>query len=83
MARRSPNGRPLTGKRLDDTAAIVANGIRPPQGCYELHWPPSAECMVTPVSQGGTRPEGEGRNASPDKGTRNISRAVDYLERRE
>jgi len=47
--------RPLRGERLNDTRALVANGIPPPQGAYELHYRPSAEASVTDPSQGGTR----------------------------
>jgi len=81
MARQSPNGRPIVGKRLNDTAAIVARGINPPPAVYELHWPPSAEAMVTEPEKGGARPSFENViNPSPDRGA-TASRAVDYLER--
>lgn len=81
MARQSPNGRPIVGKRLNDTVAIVQNGLPPPQGRYELHYPPSAEAMVTPVEQGGCRPDFGGRsNPSPDKGA-TVPRTRDYLRR--
>jgi len=78
MARRSPNGRPLVGQRLNDTAAIVSRGICPPQGCYELHYPPSAECMVTPIEQGGMKCPTDGPTVAPDRG-RPLARSVDYL----
>jgi len=79
MSRRSPNGRPLTGRRLCDTTALVNASIPKPQGCYELHWPPSAECMVTPIDQGGCKPPSSGDlGASPDRGN-TARRAVDYL----
>lgn len=79
MARQSPNGRPIVGKRLNDTVALVQNGIPRPQGCYELHYPPSAECMVTPVDQFGTRPDFSERvNAAPDRGN-TLARCRDYL----
>lgn len=81
MARQSPNGRPLVGARLNDTVAIVQNGIPPPQGRYELHYPPSAEAMVTNPSDGGTRPDfSEIRNASPDRGN-TMARTHDYMRR--
>jgi hypothetical protein len=80
--RQSPNGRPLAGKRLNDTAALVARGINPPPARYELHYPPSAEAMVTPVDQDGARPDfSEVENPSPSRGA-TLSRAVDYLERK-
>ena len=47
--------RPLRGDRLNDTSALVANGIPPPQGAYELHSRPSAEAAVTDPAQGGAR----------------------------
>lgn len=79
MARQSPNGRPIVGKRLNDTVAIVQRGINRPQGCYELHYPPSAECMVTEVSQFGTRPDfSECPNPAPDRGN-TFARAKDFL----
>lgn len=77
MARSSPNGRPLVGQRLNDTRAIVARGINPPPGCYELHYPPSAECMVTPTSAGGARPDTS--NGASDVGNRSLARTIDYL----
>lgn len=51
----SYSSRPLRGDRLNDTRALVANGIPPPQGAYELHSRPSAEASVTPPELGGTR----------------------------
>lgn len=78
MARQSPNGRPLVGARLNDTVAIVRNGLPPPQGRYELHYPPSAEAMVTNPADGGTRPDfSEARNSAPDRGS-TMSRTKDY-----
>jgi len=79
MARQSPNGRPLAGERLNDTSALVARGIPAPQGRYELHWPPSAEAMVTDVEQCGTRPSfSDVVNPTPDPG-HTLRRTVDYL----
>jgi hypothetical protein len=81
VARRSPNGRPLTGQRLNDTSALVANGICPPQGCYELHQRPSPECMVTDMDKFGTRPDfSDCPNPAPDKGD-TLRRTVDYLNK--
>lgn len=76
--RQSPNGRPIVGKRLNDTVAVVQRGVRSPPGVYESHYPPSAEAMVTPVEQGGARPESEAQGARPDSGN-TISRTRDYL----
>lgn len=82
MARQSPNGRPLTGQRLNDTVALVQKGMCPPRGVYELHYPPSAEAMVTDVADGGTRPDfSEAHNAAPDRGN-SMARAVDHLRRK-
>lgn len=79
--RRSPNGRPLTGARMNDTSALVAKGICPPRGCFELHSAPSPECMVTPVEQGGARPsQDEYCDPSPDRGN-TLARARDHLRR--
>lgn len=80
MARQSPNGRPLVGRRLNDTAALVRNGLPKPQGCYELHYPPSAECMVTDMVSGGTRPDFSAcPNPAPDPGN-TFARACDYMK---
>jgi hypothetical protein len=80
MARSSPNGRPLVGRRLNDTAALVQNGICPPQGCFELHQRPSPECMVTEVDQLGTRPDfSDCQNPAPDSGN-TMRRTMDYLK---
>jgi hypothetical protein len=82
MARQSPNGRPLTGQRLNDTVALVQKGVCPPQGRYEANQSPSAEAMVTDISDGGTRPDfSEAHNASPDRGS-TMSRTADYLRRK-
>lgn len=79
MARTSPNGRPLTGRRLDDCSALASRPIPPPQGCFDLHSRPSPECMVTPVEQMGTRPDfSEVVNPAPDNGA-TLRRSVDYL----
>lgn len=83
MARTSPNGRPLTGQRLNDTRALVANGIPPPQGAYELHSRPSPEAAVTDVSQGGVRDAllSNRPNPCPDSGD-TMRRAIDYMGRK-
>jgi hypothetical protein len=79
MARQSPNGRPLVGKRLNDTAALVRKGINPPPGCYELHSRPSPECMVTDIVDGGCRPDfADVANPSPNSGN-TLGRTLDYL----
>ena len=82
MARGSPNGRPLMGQRLNDTKALVANGIPPPQGAFELHSRPSAEASVTPPEQGGAKHTwAEVPNPTPDAGD-TFRRTVDYLGRK-
>lgn len=79
MARQSPNGRPIVGKRLNDTVALVQKGVCPPPARYELHSAPGPEAMVTPVTSGGTRPEHNG-NSHPDAGN-TVARTRDYLRR--
>lgn len=72
--------RPLRGRRLNDTAALVAKGICPPQGAYELHSRPSPEAAVTAPEAGGTRDTSMGgRNPAPDGGN-TLRRTVDYLD---
>lgn len=80
MARQSPNGRPIVGKRLNDTVALVSKGVCPPRGVYELHSAPSPEAMVTPPERGGARPEFGSQGSCPDSGN-TAARARDYLRR--
>lgn len=66
--------RPLAGRRLNDTAALVAKGICPPQGIVSVMDGTSPEAAVTVM-----KPSTEFiRNPAPDPGN-TFSRACDYM----
>jgi len=71
--------RPLRGDRLNDTVALVRNGIPPPQALWELNSRPSPEASVTPIAQCGARDASRDLiNPSPDRGN-TFRRTVDFM----